>query len=365
MDSARRPRVLVVDDSSFARTWTTRVLAEAGLDVLAVADGPSAIEALHAEEFDAIVLDDEMPGMTGREVLATIRREGMPTGVVMLTGSEDLTVEGEAMRMGADRFMRKPCPGTELVGAVGDACETAARRRQRHARELHLDGEVQAAAAIQAALLPEHPPLPDGWRLSTAFLPAREVGGDTYDLVPGGGRTLFLVVADVSGKGVGAALFAAMAQTALRAAFARGDGPAAALSSANALLFDSLARAGRFLTAFVAEVDPVTGRVAYADAGHGHHLVLGGDGRDRELPGGSSPLGFLPHLEVPLGTETLAPGETLAVFSDGLVEGTDDLDTERVRGELVAGLRDGASPSTLVAQAPDADDRTLVVLSRR
>jgi serine phosphatase RsbU (regulator of sigma subunit) len=133
------------------------------------------------------------------------------------------------------------------------------------------------------------------------------------------------------------------------------------LGAVNDVLFDPLGRAGRFLTAFVARLDLATGELAYADAGHGHAAVLTDDG-ERPLPVGGHPLGLLPGAVYDEGAVTLGPGDRLAVFSDGLVEG--DGDPEDARAALLGAIRAGVRPEALVVEAPDADDRTMVVVER-
>jgi sigma-B regulation protein RsbU (phosphoserine phosphatase) len=169
-------------------------------------------------------------------------------------------------------------------------------------------------------------------------------------------------VADVSGKGVGAGLLSGMARTALRLALARGDDPAEALSAAGRLLYRDLERTGRFLTGCVISLDPEAGLVTYADAGHGHHLLLTPDGEAHPLPGGGLPLGFLPQPELAPATLTMIPRARLALFSDGLVEGDGEPSARAV--QLAAEITAGRAARDIVAEAPDDDDRTLVVLER-
>jgi sigma-B regulation protein RsbU (phosphoserine phosphatase) len=353
--------VLVVDDSALSRAWVMRILLEQGYSVGAAADGSAAVEHVRRTEPDVLVVEDDLPGLSGRRLVEVLRTSGVCSGVVMLTDSVSDEDEREALRAGVDDVLRRPCGAEGITAAVVDAHRRGRERRARHEREHHLDAEVRAAAAIQEALIPEVP-VCHGWRLDAGFLPAREVGGDCFDLFAvDQGRALLIVLADVSGKGVGAAVLAAMAQTAVRSAALRGDGPARALRAANDVLFDPLGRAGRFLTAFVARLDLVTGELAYADAGHGHAAVLTAED-ELPLPAGGHPLGLLPDASYEQGIVTLRPGDRLAVFSDGLVEGEDDPTT--LRDALIAAIRAGVRPEALVVEAPDADDRTMVLVER-
>jgi phosphoserine phosphatase RsbU/P len=351
--------ILIVDESLLARAWTARVVTDKGYRVATATDTAGTLSVVREQEPDVLVVRD---GPGGRRLVDALRKNGVCSGIVMLTATGNDEAAREALRVGADDVVPAPCSEQAVIRAVAAAQRRGHGRTARQARELQLDGEVRAAAAIQAALVPDTPPLDGDWQIEHGFLPASEVGGDFFDLFRSPRGSLFLALGDVSGKGVGAALLAAMAQTALRAAVMRGDGPAAALTAANAVLFEPLGRAGRFLTGFAAELDPATGTLSYADAGHGHHLLLGGDDAERPLPVGGPPLGLMPDASYSEGVETLEAGARLAVFSDGLVEGRDE--TDGVRAALVDAVRRRASPTQLVTDAPDQDDRTLIVVER-
>ena len=356
--------VLVADDSAFARTWAERLLADAGHVVVTVADGDAAFAMARSRPPDVLVADEVMPGLSGRQLIRALREAFSDAGIVLMTASEDVEIEADALRIGVDQFLRKPCTADALARAVASAQVAGDARRIRREREVHNEGEMRAAVAIQAALLPAPAIVPEGWSIGTGFMPSRDVGGDVYDVVRRDESTLVVAVGDVSGKGVAGALFAAMFQTATRAALARGDDPAAALACAGALLFENLERAGRFLTATVVDIDLPTGRLRYADAGHGHHLLLDARGVERTLPAGGPPIGFLPEPEYDLGVDCIAPGESLSIFSDGLVEGGDRDDPTVARADLADRLAGGAAADRLVAEAPDDDDRTMVLVRR-
>jgi phosphoserine phosphatase RsbU/P len=355
--------VLVIDDSALSRAWVMRILLEQGYSVGAAADGSSAVEHVRRTEPDVLVVEDALPVLSGRRLVELLRTSGVCSGVVMLTDSDSDEDEREALRAGVDDVLRRPCASSTIAAAVVDAHRRGRERRARHDREHHLDAEVRAAASIQAALIPDTPSL-TGWRIDTGFLPASQVGGDCFDLFTvDRNRSLVVVLADVSGKGVGAAVLAAMAQTALRAASLRGDDPGAALRATNEVLFDPLGRAGRFLTAFIARIELATGDMVYADAGHGHRALVTARDGERALPVGDQPLGLLPDADYARGSVRLDIGDRLAIFSDGLVEGQGDPD--ECRAMLVDAIRRGVPPTTLVAAAPDADDRTMVLVERR
>ena len=363
MNPGNRPPVVVVDDSALTRAWVVRVVSEAGLAVR-TATGPAA--ALLAEETGAtamVITERRLPD-GGCALAKRLRAAGIAAGILVIGDPDDPQLETDARESGADGVLRWPSSAAELADAVHAVEAVGDGRRLAHERAARLDGEMHAAAMIQTALLPVRPELPDGWALESAFLPASDVGGDMVDFVTDAPGRLAIVLADVSGKGVGAALLAAMAQTAIRGALLRGANPAEALADANALLLETLDRSGRFLTGFVASVDLESGELAYADAGHGH-VALRDPGRavvaDRR---GRLAARARRGRRLPARARVLRPAaDCLAAYSDGLVEGA-DLDPQAERARLLASLADGTSAAQLVAEAPAEDDRTLVVLGR-
>lgn len=357
--------VLVADGSRFGRAWAERLLTERGHRVMSAPDGRSALATARDGAPDVLVAHEHVSGMAGLDLARALREGGDDVGIVLLTGAAGVELEAEALRTGVDECVRTPCSADAVERAVRAACAAGATRRARRQREHHNAGELRDAAQIQAALLPPPVEVPAGWSLGCGFVPSSRVGGDVFDILRRGERSLVIVVADVSGKGVAAGLLGGMLQAALRSALSRGDAAAAALASAGRVLFEPLERAGRFLTAAVVEVDLLTGRLRHADAGHGHHLLIDAAGGERPLPGGGPPLGFLPEVAYEAGEERMAPGEVLALFSDGLVEGGAEPDPVAARAALAARVRAGVAPERLAAGAPDADDRTIVVLGRR
>lgn len=354
--------VLVVDDSALTRTWVERVVSDDGLRARAATADTAACVADECGT-DAIVITERRVPDGGCVLARRLRAAGVGAGILIIGDPDDHMLDADARESGADGVLRWPCDESALIEAVRGTAAVGDGRRLQHERAARLDGEMRAAAMIQSALLPERPVLPEGWALESAFLPASDVGGDMVDFVTDDPERLAIVLADVSGKGVGAALLAAMAQTAIRGALLRGANPAQALADANALLLETLERSGRFLTGFVASIDLASGDVAYADAGHGHVALCGADGRWVPIDRGGLPLGLAAGVDYPLGHARCAHGGLLAAYSDGLVEGC-DLDPQTVRERLLDALAGGTSAAQLVAEAPDEDDRTLVVLGR-
>jgi PAS domain S-box-containing protein len=225
--------------------------------------------------------------------------------------------------------------------------------------------QAQRAIHIQRQLLPRSTPALDGYELAGACLPAEDVAGDFYDWVVVDG-CLDLTVADVMGKGVGAALVMAVLRTALRAP-APTIGPAARVRSAAGMMDFGMEDEGLFVTLFHARLDTASGLLRYVDAGHGHCEILRRDRQVTTLPERSLPLGVSSEEPVREGVVALHPGDALIACSDGLLEA----DGRTVRlWDFAPGLdpADGAerllrSLMTPVPPRP-ADDVTVVVLRR-
>ena len=204
-----------------------------------------------------------------------------------------------------------------------------------------LDQQQKIAEELQRSLLPQSLPIVPGLGMAARYFAGgagTRVGGDWYDTIPLPGGRIALVIGDVAGRGVAAASMMGQLRSALRAYALEGSSPAAVLEKLNRFLlslsWDSMA------TALVLLLEPPTGRITYANAGHPPPLVLGADGVARSLQDTLSvPLGALDVAGYEEGTATLEPGATLVLYTDGLVEQRDELidrGIERLENALVS-----------------------------
>lgn len=249
------------------------------------------------------------------------------------------------------------------------ALEAAERRR--------LEEELALARRIQVALLPDRLPEVPGWELYGGNVPSRGVSGDYYEVVGRAeGRELVLVVADVSGKGMAASLLTASLQ-----AFSAGpieDGlPPDEISARLSRLLYRRTPPEKYVTAFLAVLEPASGRLAYTNAGHNPPLLVRAGGTVEELKATGVPLGLLPAAPFQAGEAFLHPGDLLVLYTDGIVEAADPEGEEYGLDRLKqVCLRHRAEPGADLAAAlehdleefargiPFADDRTLVLARR-
>ena len=242
------------------------------------------------------------------------------------------------------------------------------------ARRRLLDKELELAHAIQMGMLPREFPKRPEFELFARLKPARSVGGDLYDFLIVGDHLWFLV-GDVSGKGVGAALFMAITRTLFRAVAPAEASLAGALSRMNRELSRDNERS-MFVTAFMARLDLGSGELEFVNAGHNLPYRLAAGGSPSPVEGAAGlPLGVFAESEYTTQRVRLEPGDLLFLYTDGIVEAFNPQDEAygeaRLEEELRA-LRDStvfdvvegtlAGVATFVGDAPPSDDITLLAL---
>ena len=221
--------------------------------------------------------------------------------------------------------------GTDEIGDLARSFSKMSQDLKQYIHELtettaakqRIESELNIASRIQKSILPStFPPFPERveFDLFAVMQPAREVGGDFYDFFLLDGEHLALVMADVSDKGVPAALFMMISRTLIKSIAVRGKSPAEVLAEANNLLGQGN-DAAMFVTIFLAYYEVSTGRLIYSNGGHNPPCVISQDGKWRELSHKGGPaLGFMPDLEYSNGQELLDRGETLVMYTDGVTE---------------------------------------------
>lgn len=208
-----------------------------------------------------------------------------------------------------------------LAAQVAPALRVAqmVQEQQEQVRERErIEQELRTAQAIQRAFLPKDVPVLPGWQIEPYYRPAREVGGDFYDFLLFADGRLGLIIGDVTGKGIPAALVMATVHTMLRTSVQESASPGAVLARVNDLLAAEIP-AGMFVTCFYALLDPRNGRLWYANAGHEPPYRQNGENAV-ELWATGMPLGMMPGSCYEEYEAELAPGESLLFYSDGLIE---------------------------------------------
>lgn len=182
-----------------------------------------------------------------------------------------------------------------------------------------MESELAQASEIQQSLLPTEAPACEGYDLAGYNLPCRTVGGDYFDFLPYKDGRLGLVVGDVSGKGLPAALLMSSLQARVQMLIESSPDPASAITTLNRNLAQRCP-VGRFITFFYGLLDPISGVLRYSNAGHNYPLVLRSDNTVEQLPGSGMIMGVFPSIQYELSEVQLNPGDTLALYSDGVTE---------------------------------------------
>lgn len=379
--SSAKSRVLVVDDTEMNRDVLSRQLTRQGHETYLVGSGPEALEALRTESFDLVLLDIMMPGMDGYQVLETVKSDAAlkDLPVVMISALNDTDSIVRCIELGAEDYLPKPFHPSILKARVNASLmKKHVRDRERRLAE-SLERELSIAHDIQQSFLPETLPAVPGYEIAALFEPARQVAGDFYDVFPLPDGSLALVVADVCGKGVGAALFMALFRSLLRAGLtSRCETEPAhqallrTVETTNDYIAETHGSANMFATTFFAVLSPATGELTYVNAGHERPIIVGSVLRHLETTGPAMGLMAGPGFQT--RRITLDPGETLVSVTDGVTEAKGP---SGFYGEerLLQILRPGRSAADVAGDVKAAldvhvagedphDDVTLLVLRR-
>ena len=292
-----------------------------------------------------------------------------------LTGWLSLGPRLNEQAYAADSFEMLTALAAQAAPALRVAQLAGAQRTEAVARE-RVEHELRLAQNIQQSLLPKEAPAVPGWQMGTHYRPAREVGGDFYDFMPFEDGRIGIVIGDVSGKGMPAALVMATTRSFLRSTGRSGRRtPGQVLQRVNDLLQPDLPP-GMFVTCLYAILNPANGRLVFANAGHNLPIRRGAEGV-LELRACGTPLGMLPERDYDEHEAVIAPGEQVLFYSDGLTEAHDArramFGEERLRAlmaqhpghsaELINGVLAELAAFT-GADAQQEDDLTLVAVQR-
>ena len=344
-------RVLIVDDVKD----NIDVLVNALRDEykLSVAlDGTAALRSIEKQLPDLVLLDIMMPGLDGYEVCRQLRaREATrEVPVMFLSALEDVKDKAHGFEVGGNDYLTKPFELLEVKARVRSLLKAKAYAdavRDAMARDLRI------AREIQMGILPADPAAltrGTGLDVHAVIEPAREVGGDLYEVLRVSDTRVVVALGDVSGKGIPAALFMAVAVTVLRTLARQIEKPDEILRRLNDELVEQNPR-GMFVTLQCLVFDTKERRVLCAGGGHHELAVLAPNGPPRLMCKSTGrPIGLMPANHIECETIALEPGETFVLYSDGVSEAMnarDDLYGEERLLATLAAHRDATLPDML------------------
>ncbi len=376
-------KILVVDDEPdlerLVRQRMRRHIRAGKYGFEFAGNGVEALALLEEkDDIDLVLSDINMPKMDGLSLLQQIPQVDPDIRSVIVSAYGDMENIRTAMNRGAFDFVTKPIDFTDL--------EVTIERTLRHLDEwrsalasrdklVALQNELDVATQIQQSILPAAFPRAEGCEVYGCMQAARNVGGDFFDVIRLDRGRIGLAVADVSDKGVPAALFMMSSRTLLKGAAVGVEKPSAVLTEVNDLLNETN-DAAMFVTVFYCVYDPSTRALTFANGGHNPPLVVHSDGSSEELElTGGLALGAVPGFAYEQASVRLDPGDLVVFFTDGVTEAINVANQEFGLQALQALFRGGALPSAREAaelilqavqefagEAPQFDDLTCMTL---
>ena len=328
-------KLLVVDDEEevapMFRQRMRRDVRGGVYELLFAQSGVEALEVLGNEpDVDLVITDINMPEMDGLVLLERLRASGLDLRAVVLSAYGDMTNIRAAMNLGAFDFVLKPVDFDDLRVTINRTRENLLEWRtamQSRDQLMSLQQEIEIAGHIQQSVLPVSFPSIEGYGIHALVSPARTVAGDFYDVMRLESGRVGLLVADVCGKGIPAAMVMMSCRTLIRGAAIGLLDPGRVLSEVNELMCENNPMR-MFVTVFFGVFDLVDGSLTFANAGHPAPLLVRPDDvRELSLPV-RLPLGLRSGQEYCSSSLDLAPGETVFAFSDGVTDTSDRLGEE-------------------------------------
>ncbi len=381
--------VLVVDDEAAIRDILQFYLKRAGYQVLIAENGRRALEEMAKVQPDLILSDLRMPEVAGDELCQRVKGDPKTrdTYFMLVSAIDGTASKIGGLNLGADDMISKPFHAQEVMAKVESAFRIISMQKEikRKNQELvsyqeRMTAELALAARLQMGLLPTVPGAGGGVRFTHRYLPAEGIGGDIYAISPLPDGSVAMMIADVSGHGVTAALISAMVKTTFEAQLRNGVCPLEWAQAMNReLARNTLAE--QFATAFLARLDPLQDRLQYVLAGHDAPVLIpggaqGGLHRPEVLKGRGFMLGIDEDLPFEQQECSIRVGDRLLLYTDGLVEveredktflgleGFLGICSELPQDEDAAAAHIVQRADAYNAPMPFVDDVTLVVLDR-
>jgi serine phosphatase RsbU (regulator of sigma subunit) len=359
-DPTQPASILVVDDTPANLQVLAGMLKDRGYRVRPVPSGKLALLATRRDPPDLILLDINMPDMNGYEVCAQLKGDDTLKGipVIFISALTEELDKVKAFAIGGVDYITKPFQMEELHARV----ETHLRLRrlqvelEEYSRHLELARarlkmDLEFARGVQRGFLPLRLPVVPGYDFFAHYEPAYEVGGDYYDFIPLPRQRLAVLVGDVMGKGVAAALLMAKLSADARFCILTETDPASAFTRLNSMMIQS-GIGDRFVTLVAAVLDPGRHTVTLVSAGHPppliHHGATGAvvEAISTEMLGVA--LGVVDGYEYDSCQISLEPGDSILAFTDGVTEAMDLKDRQlQTQGVCAAMQGEAHSPCEL------------------
>ncbi len=372
-------RILIVDDTPANIQTLSGILKEKGYQLSVATNGKQALQVLEKIHPDLILLDVMMPEMDGFETCRQIKKSETLNDIpiIFLTAKTDTADIVAGFEIGAVDYVAKPFNPSELLARINTHLTIDQLRRSLAEKNEELaraqKREREMAYRVQSQLIPLTMPDIPGWEFAAHWQPAREVSGDFYDFIRNN-QCHDVIIADVSGKGMPAALFMASIRSIVRAKATASLSPAESLTQANALICADAAR-GMYVTVFYVEINAETQVLTYVNAGHNPPFWYKGSERQiHELAPSGTVVGLIPTMQCVQQQIKVNHGDLIMMYTDGFTEAFNEEEqefgderlkeillknAERSPKDVLAEIQ--SATSAFVGSAPQSDDRTIVI----
>jgi serine phosphatase RsbU (regulator of sigma subunit) len=372
---------LVVDDTPANLRLLTRILQEQGYQVRPVPDGSLALAAAQAKLPDLVLLDIRMPEMDGFEVCEKLKSDPgtRDVPIIFISALDAVEDKVQAFRVGGVDYITKPFQAEEVIARVENHLNLRRLQAQLEIANTKMAQELALAGEVQSSFMPKDIPDLPGWQLAVTMQSAHETSGDFFDIISLPRGYTGILMADVKGNGVAAALYMALSWSLIRTY--AGDFPThpeMTLTSVNQRLVEDTS-ANQYVSIFFGILDPKSGRFVYSNAGHSPPIVINANSGEiiRQLDHTGKPLGIFEEETWQQKIIEIQPGEVLLMHTFGVTEARNQQQASYKQQGLITSFHNhlGTSAVDLVealftdlqsfmGDAPQLDDLALAVLAR-
>lgn len=373
--------ILVVDDTPANLRLLTRILQENDYHVRPVPDGGLALAAAQAKLPDLVLLDIRMPGMDGFQVCERLKSDpgSQDVPIIFISALDAVEDKVRAFSVGGVDYITKPFQAEEVIARVENHLNLRRLQAQLEIANIKMTRELALAGELQSSFTPKVLPQFPGWQLAITMQSAHETSGDFFDTISLPRGYTGILMADVSGKGVAAALYMALSWSLFRTY--AGDFPThpeMTLTSVNQRLVEDTS-AIQHVSVFYGILDPKSGRFNYSNGGHSPPLLINSlDGKIiRQLGDSGKSLGIFEQETWAQKTQEIQPGEALVIHTGGVTEARNrQQESYRQQGLIASIQKHPGLPAVDLVEAlytdlqdfmgdtPQEDDLALAVLAR-